>query len=124
VIKPETVQVSNKGGIFVFCPLQEQGEDGGFYLLSRRFLELFGPLNDHYIKVATGLIDYIRTQLEIKNYYVLRLGTDNLTFFKVINQNQVFENAPLIAQQIFEKKIDYGFNREFEIHLRILSYRK
>lgn len=91
-------------------------------MLSQRFLELFGPLRGHYLKVATGLIEYIRSELETKNYYVFRIGTDNFTFFKATNQNYVFENAPLIAQEILEKKIGYGFNREFEIHLRILSY--
>jgi hypothetical protein len=123
VIKPETVQVTNKCGTFTFCALQREGEDGGFRLLSLRLLDLFGPSNNHYLTVTNDLIKYIRGQLELTDYYVLRIE-ENYTFFNADRQDFVFENAPIIAQQIADKDIKFGFNREFKIHQQIISFRK
>lgn len=119
----ETIQVSNFAGCFIFCGLDLSGDnDGGFDLLSERLLDTFGMLGEHYQKVSGDLITFIKSELVKNDFYVLRVPEQNFVFFNKTNEFAVFESAPTIAENIAEKKIKFGFNREFEIHLKILSY--
>jgi hypothetical protein len=125
MVRYETIQVSNFAGYFIFCGLDMTGDnDGGFALLSSRLLDIFGKFEQHYEKVSRDLVSFIKSELTKNDYYVLRLGEENYTFFNKINEFSVFESSPIIAEKIASKKIQFGFNREFEIHLRILSYKK
>jgi len=122
IARYETIQVSNFAGYFIFCGLDRKGgKDGGFLLLSERLLAIFGKLGQYYEKVSNDLITMIRTELTENDYYVLRLSEKNFVFFDKVNEFAVFESAPIIAENIAEKKIKFGLNREFYIHQRILS---